>query len=111
MSIRRHSFIWIFAILFCVAGTAMAGDQAQDRTKDQDRLMDGSCLDDAIDVAGWKVVAADRDRDRDRTRDQDCLMDGSCLDDAIDAAGWRVVAADRDRTRDRDRLKDGSCKG
>jgi len=74
MSIRRHSFIWVFAILLCVAGTAIAGDQAQDRTKDQDRLMDGSCLDDAIDAAGWKVVAADRDR----TRDRDRLKDGSC---------------------------------
>ncbi len=105
MFFKRHSLIVLLAAMFCSASMAMAGDRIQDRTKDQDRLMDGSCQDDATDSGGWKVIAADQDRDRKR--------DGSCQDDATDSGGWKVVAADRDRDRIRgqDRLRDGSCKG
>jgi hypothetical protein len=105
MSIRRYAFILALGFVFCCGSLALAGDR--DRTKDQNRLQDGSCQDDAVDGNGWRVVADDRDR----TRDQDRLQDGSRQDDAVDGNGWQVLAADRDRDRTRDRLKDGSCKG
>jgi hypothetical protein len=101
MSIRWNSFVVALAILLCCVSLAVAGDQ----DRDQDRLKDGSCQDDAIESGSWKVVAADQDRDRDR------LKDGSCQDDAIEGGTWKVVAAEQKRTRDQDRLKDGSCKG
>ena len=73
MSIRRFPLILVLALIFCSVNIALAGDQIQDRTKDQDRLMDGTCQDDVIEGGDWEVIAGDSDRDRTHDR----LKDGS----------------------------------
>lgn len=87
-----------------VSSLLMAGAANGDvlRTRDRDRLQDGSC------TAAIQLKTQDQTQDRLKdgsctaaiqlkTQDRDRLMDGSCLASL--------------RTRDRDRLKDGSCLG
>ena len=106
------------------AGSAMAGNGkgAPSTNGDQDRIQDGSCLDDlgqgtakktfTLAGNGKGAPSTNGDQDRDRTQDQDMLQDGSCLDRGTVKKVFIIAGngdQDRDRTQDQDMLQDGSC--
>ncbi len=63
-----------------VDASAMTGDVKQDRI--QQRLQDGSCLDEAM----LDALSADllQDRIRDKLHDASCLVDGTCVEKDYD---------------------------
>ena len=89
---------------FDVAAGNKTGDQ--DGTgPDQDRLQDGSCLDNELSTQGNFDVAANGNQtgDLDGTGpDQDRLRDGSCLDNELSTQGNFDVAANGNQTGDLD---------
>ena len=73
--IKRTAILMTTAFMFVtLPGAAFAGDQDQDRIRDQDPIMeqlqDGSCLDYSTDSVSF-ILAADRQRDRDKDKDKD----------------------------------------